>query len=132
MTRRTDAKLPGIQGCQFKEADHLPMADKCHPVAGHLDLAQEVRVQEHASPLQAQFVDDIAHQDAPHRVEAGSGFIQENQGGLVEKGLRQPDTLQHPLGEGRQVPVAETVQSHPLEQFVDPGPLDPGCRIPKS
>ena len=87
-----------------------------HAVARHLDLAQEVRVQEDGRAAGLQIADDVADQEAAERVQARRGLVEEDEVGVAEKGLGEADSLLHALAVLAQALIARLGELHPAEQ----------------
>ena len=66
--------------------------------------------------------DQVADFGRALRIDAGSRFVQHQQAGFLDQGLREADALQHALRVSPQAPVAGVFQPHEFEQFVRPGP----------
>ena len=99
-------------------------------VAGGLDLAEQVRVEEHGGARALQLADQVAHQQPAERIEPRGGLVEEHQLGLVEQRLREPDALQHALAVLAQLAVRGVEQVHAREQLVERAPRAAAARRP--
>ncbi len=86
-----------MQRAQIAPRDHFALADEHDFVAGNLDFAEQVRIQEDGRAAVALRADDVTHQAAAHGIESRSRFIEEDQLGLVDQRLSEADALQHAL-----------------------------------
>src|SRR5204862_159627 len=64
-----------------------------------LDLAEEVRVEEHHGPSVAEAADDLAHVVAADRVERARRLVEQDDCGIVEQRHAEAEPLLHPLRE---------------------------------
>ena len=67
-------------------------------------------------PRALQVADHVADEEAAERVEAGGGLVEEDEVGLAEEGLREPDPLPHALAVLAEALVARLAELHPAEQ----------------
>ena len=88
--------------------DDAAVVDDRDPVAQPLDLAQQVRVQEHRRSPLARLADDRPHVVAADRVERGGGLVEDHERGVAQERRREPEALLHALGEAAG-PVAGAV-----------------------
>jgi hypothetical protein len=96
-------------------ADQLPLLHDGDPVAHHLDLAQQVRVDKHRRPLAPAVLDDLPDLPPADRVHPVRRLVQENQLRVVEDGLGDPGPLLHALGVGADLVVHPAGQSDLIE-----------------
>src|SRR5207248_8376462 len=93
-------------------------------------LAQDVRVEEDRDAFTAEVCDEIANLSAPDRIEPRSRLVEDQESRLVENGLSQADTLEHPLGEGAQETLGSVRQADAIQDRGNPGPtFRPGYSI---
>jgi hypothetical protein len=85
--------------------DHPVLED--HSFVAHLlDVAQQVRADEHIHPLLVfHFLDELEHSAPGGGIEAIGGFVQHHQLGPVHDGLGELRHLLHPIRVGPQLPV---------------------------
>ena len=86
------------------------------PVADPLDLADQVRVEQHRDAARLQRQHDVAHVGAAERVQRAGRLVQDDQLRPGHQGDRQPEALLHPLGEA----------AHAGRRRVRPGRRGPG------
>ena len=67
-----------------------------------------------------ELANQVADEQPAKRIESGCGLVEEHQLWLVEKRLRQSNTLQHPFAVSRNLPIRGIVQVHAQQQRVDP------------
>src|SRR5918994_1028614 len=88
--RLVDKLAGGLDGHE------LAVADDPDAVAHALDLAEDVRGEEHGSPLGPDVVDYLQKLLLDQRVEAACGLVQDEEGRSVEHRLYEPDLLPVP------------------------------------
>ena len=77
-------------------------------------------------PWLAELADQLLDLGRADRVEARSRLVEQDQLGVVDQGLSQPDPALHPLGVLAELAVLGARQAHQVDQPIDPlGPL--GC-----
>lgn len=74
-----------------------PFKNDAHPVANLLHLFQQVGTQEYGHPTPFQVFDNVPDIPRPQRIHAGGRFVQNQQAGGLNQGLRHADALEHPL-----------------------------------
>src|SRR5262245_37539087 len=97
---------------EWSSLHHLAVLDKSDAVAGHFDLAKQVRVQQDGGPAIALGFNNVANQAAADRIEARSWLVEEDQVGFIQEGLCETDALQHALGKIAQTLVAMRREPH--------------------
>ncbi len=97
--------------------DPSPVEDD-HPVADPLDLADQVRVEQHRDAPRLQLQHDVAHVGAAERVQRAGRLVQDHELRPGHQGDRQPEALLHPLREA----------AHAGRRRVRPGRRGPGSR----
>ncbi|OPZ22417.1 MAG: hypothetical protein BWZ10_00425 [candidate division BRC1 bacterium ADurb.BinA364] len=90
-----------------------------HTVANHFGVRQNVRGEEDGFSLFAQPQDDVAHLLAPQRIEARLRLVEEDQFGIVQQRLGQPDALIHALGIALERQIGGVRQADQFQQFAD-------------
>src|SRR6266576_1649441 len=95
--------------------DDAPMVDHRHAVADLLDLAQQVRVEEHRRAARRKAADDLPNIVPPDRVEGRCRLIQEDKLRLAKQRGTQAEALLHALGERADAVVGPTGQSNRLQ-----------------
>ena len=93
-TRRLAEQLAERAG-----GDDPPVVDDRDPVAQPLDLAQQVRVEEHGRAPVARLADDRPHVVAADRVERGRGLVEDHERRVAHERRREPEPLLHALRE---------------------------------
>src|SRR6185503_11303736 len=104
---------------ELKLVHDEPVLHERDAVARGLDLAEQVRVQEHGGATVAQLVDDVAHEQAPERIEARRRLIEEDQLRRTEQRGREPGALRHALAVCAQRPVRRVLEPDAQEQPLD-------------
>src|SRR5258706_1429408 len=102
-----------------RDSHDAPVLDEGYPVAGHLHLAQEVRVQEDGGPAGPEVADHVTDQPAPEGVETGSGLVEEDELRLAEQCLGQANALPHALAVVVDAAAPDVPELHPIEQLLD-------------
>ncbi len=116
-----DLEAP-LRGAERHLADHPPFLHEGDPVARHLDLAQEVRVQEDGRAPGLEVADHVADEEAAEGVEPRGGLVEEDELGLAEERLGQPDPLLHALAVLPEAPVCGIDELHATKQPPRPPP----------
>src|SRR5208283_4217873 len=98
-----------------------------HPVAKRLRIRENVGRKENRLAFGAQLLDQIPDLAPPHRVQPRHRLIQKHQLRIVQDRLRQPQSLQHALGELPQLHPRRIAQSYPFEHLLHPRRA-PFCR----
>src|SRR6266850_5804719 len=93
--------------------------DEGDAVAGDLDLAEQVRVEEDRRPARPEIADEIADQQAAERVEPRGWLVEKDQFWIVDERLRQAGALQHALAVLPQRTLGRIEQIHAREQVLD-------------
>ena len=75
----------------------LALREDDDAVADELDLAQEMRVQEHRDAAPAQLLEQPAHRAAAARVERARRLVEQQQPRAADQRLRDPEPLLHAL-----------------------------------
>ena len=97
-----------------------PLVQDRHPVGDHLDLAEQVRVDEDRPPLALELQEQVADLLAADRVHAVGRLVQEDHLRVVEERLGDPQPLLHPLGVGADLGVHPLAQADDLQRLGDP------------
>jgi len=91
--------------------DPSPVEDD-HPVADPLDLADQVRVEQHRDVPRLQLQHDIAHVGAAERVERAGRFVQDHELRPSDQGDCEPEALLHPFREAAHAIAGAFGQAH--------------------
>ncbi len=86
-------------------------------VADILHVGQQVAAHQHGFALVAEVHDHVLHLPRADRVQTGGGFVQEDQLGVVDQRLGEPDTADHSLGVFLQLPPLGPIQPDHLNQL---------------
>ena len=93
-------------GLGFAFLDHLAGVQHAHARAHLADHAEVVADEEHRRmELGLELVDEIEHLGLDRRVEAGRGFVEDQQGGIDAERHRDHDTLLHTARELVRIPL---------------------------
>jgi hypothetical protein len=76
----------------------------------------------HGFPLAPELEDEVPHLATPDGIEAGHGFVEDEKLGVMNDGLGQAHSLQHPLGKLAKPELLAGVQSDPLQRPRDQRP----------
>ncbi len=98
----------------------LPADDDGHPVADHFDVLEDVRTEKNGLALRLEPDDDIADLFPADRIQAAQRLVEEDERGLVDEGLGQPDPLEHPARELAELKVAGRLHADEIEEGGDP------------
>ena len=90
-----------------------------HPVADPLDLADQVRVEQHGDAARLQRQHDVADVDPAERVERAGRLVEDDELRPGDQGDGQPEALLHALGEPAD-PVAGAVGEADQRQALAP------------
>ncbi len=100
------------------------------PVRELGDFSQDVAGDEDADPALGHAAQEVHELEPGLRVEAVEGLVEDEDLGLVQEGLGQPDALAHALGHGREGQVRPGVHARedeaPGHGLVQGGALEPG------
>ncbi len=75
----------------------LPLHEDRDAIAHHLELAEQVAVEEDGPSLAPQLDEDVADLASSHRVDAVGRFVEDDQLRIVHQRLGESDPLLHPL-----------------------------------
>ncbi len=75
------------------DPDQPPFANDRHPVAGVLDLGQDVRGQEDGPAISTRLGHHVVEFLLVERVQSAGGFVQDEQARFMHEGLHQPQLL---------------------------------------
>src|SRR5205807_2167278 len=107
-----------IEQClKLARLQYLTVLNEGHAVAGALDLAEQVRVEQHGGAALALGLDDLAHEPPAAGVEARSRLVQEDELGVAQERLRESDALQHALREMAQLLVAVWSEADQVQEL---------------
>ena len=109
------------------DLDEAALADDRDPVAGPVDLVDDVRRQEDRPAVGAGFADELEERLLDERVEPGRRLVEDEQVRLVLERHDQPDLLLVALGVLAEAPAR--VEVEPLDQVVDVGAVDPAAQV---
>ena len=112
-SRRADSSAPSGPTLRMLAAD-----DDGHAIADHLDVGEDVGREEDGAALGVQLDDQVAHLLAADGIEPGHRFVEDDQLRIAHQRLRDPDPLQHALGELAQGPAARVVEADARDQAI--------------
>src|SRR5262249_54066013 len=113
---RTDANRMILGGMQIAVHHYFAVAKKSNPVAGNLDFAEYVRIEEHGRAAVAFGANNIAYQPPAHRVQPRGRFVEEDHLRLMNQGLGQTNSLGHTFGVFAQALAAMRRQADHVEK----------------
>jgi hypothetical protein len=87
-----------------------------HAVADELDLAQQVRVEQHRGAAAPKLLEQQPDGPAADRVESARRLVEEQERRRADQGLRDSEPLLHALRHLLDAAVASLGESHELEQ----------------
>jgi len=91
---------------EIARTDDLTLLDEDHGIASNFDFTEQMGIEEDRGAALALVTDNIADQVTAHGIEAGGGFVEEDQFGLMDEGLRQADALHHAFGKAAEASIA--------------------------
>ena len=94
-----------------------------------LHVGEEVAAHQDRLSLILELQDHVLHVVRADRVEATCRFVEQNQIGLVDQGLCQPDAARHPLGVLLQLPPLRPGKPHALDQIAGPFATQAGRHV---
>ena len=131
-TEITSGERPGIDAVDLeldverrrgvgerKLANHAALFDEGDPIARCLDLAEQMRVQEHGRAGGAQLLDDPAHEQAAERIEPRGRLVEKHELGRIDERLREPRALHHPLAVSTERPIRGIDEIDAREKSID-------------
>ena len=85
----TDVDVNFVVGraVQVSGADYLALLDEHDGVASDFDFTEQMGIEENSGAAFSLVANDVADEAAAHGVEAGSGFVEEDEFGLVDERL---------------------------------------------
>jgi hypothetical protein len=95
----------------------LPADHDRHAVADQFQIAQQVAVDQHRLAAAAELQQHVADLPAGQRVDAVGGLVEDDQIGVVDHRLGQPDALGHALGIGGDLVVGPLVHADDGEEL---------------
>jgi hypothetical protein len=97
-----------------------PAADDHHAVGDRLDLGQQVRREQHGAAAVGEAAQQLAHPAHALRVEPVGGLVEDQDLGLAEQRVGEPEALAHAERVGADAPAARRlVEADEVEQRVD-------------
>jgi hypothetical protein len=88
-------------------------------VADHLELAEQVRVDEDGAALVFELLADLADVAAALGVDAVGGLVEQDEVGVVHEGLGEADALAHALGVLLDALLGPVLHADEVEELVD-------------
>ncbi len=104
-------EVTGAQVAHGPRSQHSAPVEHHHPIAGALDVGEDVRREQHADPELTQALYQPQHVLASGGVQSGRRLVEEHQFRVVDDGLRQLHPLPHPGGEVAQIAEPLLVQA---------------------
>lgn len=111
-----DLNLAVRAGVQIAGANDFALLDEHDGIASNFDFTEKVGIEENGSAALALIANDVADEAAAHGVEAGSGLVEEDEFGLVNKSLGQTDALQHTFRKAAKTAVAMRCEADKIEE----------------
>jgi len=102
-------------GVQIAGADDFAVLDEDHGIAGDFDFAEKMRVEKNSGAALSLVADDVADEAAAHGVEAGGGFVEEDEIRFVDESLGEADALHHALGKAAEPAVRMRSEADEIE-----------------
>jgi hypothetical protein len=101
------------------------VADHDDVVGDHLDLVEEVGGQEHRGTSVRVPAEEVAHPPDARGVETVGGLVQDEDVGVAEQGVGDPEALPHSEGVVPHPPACLVgSEADELEHLVDPAPRE--------
>ncbi len=102
---------------EIASSDNLAVANKRYFIASYFDFAEEMRIQENGRSAVALSANDVAHEPPAQGVKPRGWFIEENDFGIMDKGLSQADALEHALGKTLQPLAAVGAEAYQIQNI---------------
>ena len=99
----------------------LPVREDRDAVAHPLELAEQVRVDQHRDPAIPELEQQRSDRSPAGGIECARGLVEQQQLRLADERLRDPEPLLHPLGHPFDPAARDVAQSDELEQLVPLG-----------
>jgi hypothetical protein len=114
---RADVNLdfPIGRSPQIAGTDNLTLLDEDDGIAGDFDFAEEMGIEEDSGTALALVADDVTDKVAAHGIEAGCRFIEKDEVGFMNQGLRKADTLHHALRKSAKAAVTMRREANKVE-----------------
>lgn len=90
-------------------------------VGDFLDLLEEMGGEDDGFSLAFEEEHEVADLAGAEGVNAGGGFVEEEEVGVVEEGLGQADALEHAFGVGAEASVSSGAEIDEIEELLDAG-----------
>ena len=103
------------RGVQIAGADDFTMFDEDDGIAGDFDFAEKMRVEKNGGAALSFVANDVADETAAHGVEAGGGFVEEDEIRFVDESLGEADALHHALGKAAEAKFAMRSEADEIE-----------------
>ena len=98
----------------------LPLVQDGDAITNVLNIRQQVAAHQDSLSLVPQLEDQVLHLAGTDGVEAGCGFVEQNQLRVVDQRLGQADAPRHAFGIFTQLAAASVLDSHQLNQALNP------------
>jgi hypothetical protein len=108
----------------FPHLLQLALVEDGDAVADVLDVGQQVAAHQDGLPLLLELEDQILHFAGADRVQTGGRLVENDQFGIVDQRLGQPDAAGHALAVLFQLPAFRPIQSDHLDQVGHALPAD--------
>ena len=94
------------------------VGENADPITDFLRLREQMGGEQHSDSTPSKIENQIANFARPCRVDTCGWFVQDDQPGIVNQRLREPDALQHPFRISAQPAFPRLRQSDKVEQFI--------------
>ena len=98
-------------------ADEFAFVDDADAVADFLDLFEEVGGEDDGDALGAEGEDEVADFAGAAGVDAGGGFVEDEEAGAVDDGLGEADALEHAFGVAGEGAIGGVFEVDEVEEF---------------
>ena len=106
---------PAVSSATRPGRDQLAFRENADAAAEQLGVRQDVRAEENRPALVAQLQDQLAHVAAADRIETRHRLVEDDELGIVDERLREPDALHHALRVLAQRPAAVGAEADQVE-----------------
>lgn len=111
-----------FEGDEFVERalpEHFSLMNNADGIADFLHLLEEVGAEENGDAVGLEVENKVADLSGAQGVDAGGGFVEDEEAGRLNEGLGEADALQHALGIAGETAVSSFGEGGEFEEFLD-------------
>ena len=86
-----------ISSSSLPSRTRTPLVENPDAVADFLDLAEEMRAEKNGDAAVLEIENEVADFAGAGGIDAGGGFVEDQEPGLLDQRLGEADALEHPL-----------------------------------